>query len=359
MGCVKSSPIPQVPSAPPAAAPATTGGATSAPAELVTNEPQRHGFEANYTLGKKLGEGTFSVVKEGIQKSTGKKFAIKCIKKSGLSQEDLDALHEEIDILKKTFYTEKEARDLVQVLLSAIKYCHDHNVVHRDLKPENLLLTSKKDDAYIKIGDFGFAKQDFNAGLTTACGTPGYVAPEILKGEAYGKSVDIWSIGVITFILLCGYPPFHDENQKRLFTAIKLGQYKFESPYWDEVSVDAKDFISKMLVVNPDERYTADQLLQHVWVTGDQISTVPLTKAIEELKKYNIRRKFKAAVRTVQVTTALSRALHSTSGEETPTGVPAAEATTEVEAEANGVDATDIKVTVEATPEQEPQAIKT
>ncbi|CAK4618412.1 unnamed protein product [Aphanomyces euteiches] len=397
MGCVKSSPIPQVPSAPPAAAPATTGGATSAPAELVTNEPQRHGFEANYTLGKKLGEGTFSVVKEGIQKSTGKKFAIKCIKKSGLSQEDLDALHEEIDILKKmdhpnimslyevyteaqyyylvtefmeggelfdrivekTFYTEKEARDLVQVLLSAIKYCHDHNVVHRDLKPENLLLTSRKDDAYIKIGDFGFAKQDFNAGLTTACGTPGYVAPEILKGEAYGKSVDIWSIGVITFILLCGYPPFHDENQKRLFTAIKLGQYKFESPYWDEVSVDAKDFISKMLVVNPDERYTADQLLQHVWVTGDQISTVPLTKAIEELKKYNIRRKFKAAVRTVQVTTALSRALHSTSGEETPTGVPAAEATTEVVAEANGVDATDIKVTVEATPEQEPQAIKT
>ncbi|KAG9402862.1 hypothetical protein AC1031_006403 [Aphanomyces cochlioides] len=262
-------------------------------------------------------------------------------------------------IVEKTFYTEKEARDLVQVLLSAIKYCHDHNVVHRDLKPENLLLTSKKDDAYIKIGDFGFAKQDFNAGLTTACGTPGYVAPEILKGEAYGKSVDIWSIGVITFILLCGYPPFHDENQKRLFTAIKLGQYKFESPYWDEVSVDAKDFISKMLVVNPDERYTADQLLQHVWVTGDQISTVPLTKAIEELKKYNIRRKFKAAVRTVQVTTALSRALHSTSGEETPTGVPAAEVTTEVVAEANGVDATDIKVTVEATPEQEPQAIKT
>ncbi len=123
------------------------------------------------------------------------------------------------------------------------------------MKPENLLLTSTQDDACIKIADFGFAKKDFNADLTTACGTPGYVAPEILKGEPYGKAVDIWSIGVITFILLCGYPPFHDENQKRLFTAIKLGAYKFDSPYWDDVSADAKDFISKMLVVNPTDRY--------------------------------------------------------------------------------------------------------
>ena len=82
-----------------------------------------------------------------------------------------------------------------------------------------------------------------------------YVAPEILQGHAYGKSVDIWSIGVITFILLCGYPPFHDDNQKKLFTQIKLGAYKFESPYWDDVSDNAKDFISKMLVVKPEERY--------------------------------------------------------------------------------------------------------
>ncbi|ETW06233.1 CAMK/CAMK1 protein kinase, variant 1 [Aphanomyces invadans] len=379
MGCVKSSPIPQVPAAPNAAAAPATTGATGAPStELVTNEPQRHGFEANYTLGKKLGEGTFSVVKEGIQKATGKKFAIKCIKKSGLSQEDLDALHEEIDILKKmehpnimtlfevyteaqyyylvtefmeggelfdrivekTFYTEKEARDLVQVLLGAIKYCHDQNVVHRDLKPENLLLTSKDDDAYIKIGDFGFAKQDMKAGLTTACGTPGYVAPEILKGESYGKSVDIWSIGVITFILLCGYPPFHDENQKRLFTAIKLGQYKFDSPYWDDVSADAKDFISKMLIVNPAERFTADQLLQHVWVTGDDVSTVPLTKAMEELKKYNTRRKFKAAVRTVQVTAALTRGLApgSHGKDDDPEGA---------DDESEAVDADDVKVHVD------------
>ncbi|RHY02607.1 hypothetical protein DYB25_011633, partial [Aphanomyces astaci] len=321
MGCVKSSPIPQVPAAPNAqndgAVPASSAATGSTGAQLVTNEPQRHGFEANYTLGKKLGEGTFSVVKEGIQKSTGKKFAIKCIKKSGLSQEDLDALHEEIDILKKVLVMEHpnimtlfEVYTEAQYYYLVTEFMQGGELFDRIVeKPENLLLTSKDDDAYIKIGDFGFAKQDLKAGLTTACGTPGYVAPEILKGEAYGKSVDIWSIGVITFILLCGYPPFHDENQKRLFTAIKLGQYKFDAPYWDDVSADAKDFISKMLIVNPNDRHTADQLLEHVWVTGDEVSTVPLTKAMEELKKYNTRRKFKAAVRTVQVTAALTRGL--------------------------------------------------
>ncbi|OQR99104.1 calcium/calmodulin-dependent protein kinase [Achlya hypogyna] len=342
MGCVKSTPIPNAPAE--AAAKAPEGAAAPAEGEA------KH-FDAVYTLGKKLGEGTFSVVKEGTHKVTGKKYAIKCIKKQGLTQEDLDALHEEISILKKmehpnimtlhevfsetayyylvteymeggelfdrivekTYYTEKEARDLVLILLNAIKYCHDRNVVHRDLKPENLLLTSKSDDAFIKIADFGFAKQDMNASLTTACGTPGYVAPEILKGESYGKTVDIWSIGVITFILLCGYPPFHDENQKRLFNAIKVGSFKFESPYWDAVSAEAKDFISQMLVVDPTTRFTADQLLEHIWLTGTEVSTVPLTQAMEQLKKYNARRKFKAAVRIVQVTTALNKAMGGSS----------------------------------------------
>ncbi|KDO32715.1 CAMK/CAMK1 protein kinase [Saprolegnia parasitica CBS 223.65] len=343
MGCVKSTPIPNAPADAAAKAP------EASPAHAGEGETKH--FDEVYTLGKKLGEGTFSVVKEGTHKASGKKYAIKCIKKQGLTQEDLDALHEEISILKKmdhpnimtlyevfsepayyylvteimeggelfdrivekTYYTEKEARDLVLILLNAIKYCHDRGVVHRDLKPENLLLTSKSDDAFIKIADFGFAKQDFNASLTTACGTPGYVAPEILKGDSYGKTVDIWSIGVITFILLCGYPPFHDENQKRLFNAIKIGSFKFESPYWDAVSAEAKDFISTMLVVDPTKRSDADQLLQHAWVTGTEVSTVPLTQAMEQLKKYNARRKFKAAVRTVQVTAALQKAMGGSS----------------------------------------------
>lgn len=160
-------------------------------------------------------------------------------------------------IVEKTFYSEKEARDLVKILLGAIKYCHDQDVVHRDLKPENLLLMSADDDASIKLADFGFAKSvtKDDAGLVTTCGTPGYVAPEILEGSPYGKPVDVWSIGVITYILLAGYPPFHDESQPILFRKIRKGKYQYDSPYWDNVSDDAKDFISRMLVVNPKDRY--------------------------------------------------------------------------------------------------------
>jgi calcium/calmodulin-dependent protein kinase I len=152
---------------------------------------------------------------------------------------------------------------LVKLLLEAIKYCHDADIVHRDLKPENLLLTGKDDDASIKLADFGFAKRiEFDSeGLVTACGTPGYVAPEILEGKPYGKTVDIWSIGVITYILLCGYPPFHDDNHNALFKKIKKGKFQFDSPYWDNVSDDAKDLISQMLVVDPEKRYVLSVLL--------------------------------------------------------------------------------------------------
>lgn len=232
--------------------------------------------------------------------------------------------------LSQSYYSEREARDLVKLLLEAIKYCHDADIVHRDLKPENLLLTSKDDDASIKLADFGFAKKiEFNGdGLVTACGTPGYVAPEILEGQAYGKGVDIWSIGVITYILLCGYPPFHDDNHNALFKKIKKGKFQFDSPYWDHVSDEAKDLIAKMLVVNPAERYvvlgrvftftkvpdtflfyraTVGQLLEHRWVTGTEVATVQLTSALEELRRFNARRKFKAAVSTVQATIALNK----------------------------------------------------
>ncbi|KAJ0412562.1 hypothetical protein ATCC90586_006929 [Pythium insidiosum] len=322
------------------------------------NPSNPNSFEEQYALGKTIGSGTFSIVREAIHKPSGQKYAIKCIKREGLTAEDIEALTTEVAILKqmnhpnimilhdffqedkfyflvtefmeggelfdrivekedkfyflvtefmeggelfdriveKSYYSEREARDLVKLLLESIKYCHDANVVHRDLKPENLLLTSKDDDASIKLADFGFAKKiefdteglatacgtpgylaDFGfakkiefdtEGLATACGTPGYVAPEILEGQQYGKSVDIWSIGVITYILLCGYPPFHDDNHNALFKKIKRGKYQFDSPYWDHVSDDAKDLIGKMLVVNPTERWTATQLLEHKWVTG-------------------------------------------------------------------------------------------
>ena len=170
-------------------------------------------------------------------------------------------------IVKKTFYSEKEARDLVYILLSTIHYCHRHNVVHRDLKPENLLLSSLDDDAHVKLADFGFAIQaEGYSSLKTQCGTPGYVAPEILSTQPYGKAVDMWSIGVITYILLGGYPPFHDDNQKVLFQKIKTAEYEFHPEYWDAVSDEAKDLIRRLLKVNPLERYTAEEGLNHSWV---------------------------------------------------------------------------------------------
>jgi calcium/calmodulin-dependent protein kinase I len=135
-------------------------------------------------------------------------------------------------IVKKAFYNEKEARDLVFIMLSAVKYMHDRNVVHRDLKPENLLLKSHSDDAEIKIADFGFAVIASGDTLTEQCGTPGYVAPEILGHRKYGKSVDMWSAGVITYILLGGYPPFHDDNQRNLFKKIQAASYEFHPDFW-------------------------------------------------------------------------------------------------------------------------------
>ncbi|CAI5743227.1 unnamed protein product [Peronospora destructor] len=319
-----------------------TARGKSVPAVVNSNS-----FEEQYTVGKVVGSGTFSVVRVAVHKPTSQRYAIKCIKRDGLVAEDIEALTTEIAILKqinhpnimilhdffveekfyylvtefmeggelfdriveKSYYNEREARDLVKLLLEAIKYCHDAAIVHRDLKPENLLLTSKDDDASIKLADFGFAKKvEFDTeGLVTACGTPGYVAPEILEGRPYGKTVDIWSIGVITYILLCGYPPFHDDNHNALFKKIKEGKFQFDSPYWDHVSDDAKDLISQMLVVDPEKRATVDQLLAHRWVTGTEIATVQLTSALEELRRFNARRKFKAAVSTVSTTVGFSK----------------------------------------------------
>ncbi|GAB9473200.1 Camk protein kinase [Globisporangium polare] len=306
-------------------------------------------FADEYIMGKELGAGTFSVVREATHRVTGDKFAIKCIKRQELSQDDVDALMLEVAILKqmqhphivklyevfqedayyylvtefmaggelfdriveKNFYSEREARELVKILLTTIQFCHDADIVHRDLKPENLLLTNKADVADIKLADFGFAKQVQvdGEGLATACGTPGYVAPEILQARPYGKEVDIWSIGVITYILLCGYPPFHHDNQGMLFRKIKTGKFEFDSPYWDNVSAEAKDLIAKMLVVNPCERWTAAQLLEHTWITGANINTVQLTGALIELRRFNARRKFKAAVSTVKATISLTKKL--------------------------------------------------
>eukprot|EP00536_Pseudo-nitzschia_multiseries_P004304 jgi/Psemu1/237528/estExt_Genewise1.C_710006 len=297
-------------------------------------------FSEVYKLGSKLGEGAFSVVKDGQHRLTGRSFAIKIVTKSKLSKEDEIALKDEIDVLKdmkhehiirlydvfeepqsyymvtekmaggelfdrivqKSYYNEREARDTCLILLSAIHHCHSKKVAHRDLKPENLLLFSEKDDSSIKIADFGFAKRvKAPKSLTTQCGTPGYVAAEILESKPYDTQADMWSIGVIVYILLGGYPPFIEPNQRTLFRKIRKGDYEFHPEYWAQVSEGAKTLIRSLLTVNPDKRLTAEGALNDKWIGADAetLASLDLGKNLDQFKKFNAKRKFKAAVSTV------------------------------------------------------------
>ncbi len=166
-------------------------------------------------------------------------------------------------IIERGHYSEKDAADIVRQMLNGIKYMHENGVAHRDLKPENILCGNKGE---IKIADFGLSKDFGASNLQTSLGTPGYVAPEVLSGNPYDNSVDIWSIGVITYVLLCGFTPFYAENQRELFEQILAADYTFPDPEWTEISAEAKDFISKILVTNPAVRLTAAQALDHPWI---------------------------------------------------------------------------------------------
>uniref|UniRef100_A0A1I7XUE2 Protein kinase domain-containing protein n=1 Tax=Heterorhabditis bacteriophora TaxID=37862 RepID=A0A1I7XUE2_HETBA len=172
------------------------------------------------------------------------------------------------DIVAREFYSEADASHCIQQILESIAYCHQNCIVHRDLKPENLLLASKAKGAAVKLADFGLAievSQDTEAWFGFA-GTPGYLSPEVLKKDPYGKPVDIWACGVILYILLVGYPPFWDEDQHRLYAQIKAGAYDYPSPEWDTVTPEAKSLIDSMLTVNPKKRITADQALKVPWI---------------------------------------------------------------------------------------------
>uniref|UniRef100_A0AAZ3RFC0 non-specific serine/threonine protein kinase n=1 Tax=Oncorhynchus tshawytscha TaxID=74940 RepID=A0AAZ3RFC0_ONCTS len=270
--------------------------------------------------------GAFSEVVLAEEKRTQKLVAIKCIPKKALEgkensiENEIAVLHklkhanivslEDIfeskshlylvmqlvsggelfdRIVEKGFYTEKDASKLIQQILDAVKYLHDMGIVHRDLKPENLLYYSMEEDSKIMISDFGLSKIEGSGSvMSTACGTPGYVAPEVLAQKPYSKAVDCWSIGVIAYILLCGYPPFYDENDAKLFEQILKAEYEFDSPYWDDISDSAKDFIVHLMEKDPRIRYTCDQALQHPWIAGD----TALDKNIHESVSAQIRKNF-------------------------------------------------------------------
>ncbi|CAF4858061.1 unnamed protein product, partial [Rotaria socialis] len=172
------------------------------------------------------------------------------------------------DIVAREFYSEADASHCIQQVLEAVRHCHESNIVHRDLKPENLLLASKTKGAAVKLADFGLAIE-VNGEQTQwygFAGTPGYLSPEVLKKEPYGKPVDIWACGVILYILLVGYPPFWDEDQHRLYNQIKSGAYDYPSPEWDTVTTEAKRLIDSMLSINPSRRISATDALKHPWI---------------------------------------------------------------------------------------------
>ncbi|XP_053886829.1 serine/threonine-protein kinase DCLK2 isoform X2 [Malaclemys terrapin pileata] len=263
-----------------------------------------------YRVGKVIGDGNFAVVKECVERATGKEFALKiidkakCCGKEHLIENEVSILRqvkhpniimliEEMDtptelylvmelvkggdlfdaITSSTKYTERDGSAMVYNLASALKYLHGLNIVHRDIKPENLLVCEYSDGTKsLKLGDFGLATV-VEGPLYTVCGTPTYVAPEIIAETGYGLKVDIWAAGVITYILLCGFPPFRSENnlQEDLFDQILIGKLEFPSPYWDNITDSAKELISLMLQVNVEARYTAAQILGHPWVSDDAL----------------------------------------------------------------------------------------
>ncbi|XP_076174043.1 calcium/calmodulin-dependent protein kinase II isoform X3 [Ptiloglossa arizonensis] len=302
-------------------------------------------FSDNYDLKEELGKGAFSVVRRCVQKSTDHEFAAKIINTKKLTARDFQKLEREAricrklqhpnivrlhdsiqeenyhylvfdlvtggelfeDIVAREFYSEADASHCIQQILESVNHCHHNGVVHRDLKPENLLLASKVKGAAVKLADFGLAIEvqgDAQAWFGFA-GTPGYLSPEVLKKEPYGKPVDIWACGVILYILLVGYPPFWDEDQHRLYAQIKAGSYDYPSPEWDTVTPEAKNLINQMLTVNPSKRITAHEALKHPWICQRErvASVVHRQETVDCLKKFNARRKLKVAILTTMLAT--------------------------------------------------------
>ncbi|NWW88823.1 DCLK3 kinase, partial [Rhynochetos jubatus] len=300
------------------------------------NTSRRHSIknridvEKHYEIGRTIGDGNFAVVKECRHCDSNQIYAMKIVDKSKLKGKE-DMMESEIliirslshpnivslievyeteaeiylileyvpggdlfdAIIESVKFTEHDAAVMITDLCEALVYIHSKNIVHRDLKPENLLVQHNSDKSTtLKLADFGLAKQ-VTKPIFTVCGTPTYVAPEILAEKGYGLEVDMWAAGVILYILLCGFPPFRSQerDQEELFQIIQLGHYEFLSPYWDNISAAAKDLITRLLIVDPQKRYTAQQVLQHPWIrTAGKTNSRNLQREVT----INIERHFRA-----------------------------------------------------------------
>jgi len=316
---------------------------------MTAEDMGRRKFEDHYSEGKQIGYGAFAVVFIGTNKEFNKTYAIKKIDRSKMMWGGRDALNDEINnlralregpnivklydefynkddcylvmelmvggelfdrIIEKRTFSELEARAVAKCMLEALDYMHTKQVVHRDLKPENLLLPTREKDTNIKLADFGFAKKILERnGCRTLCGTPGYLAPEILeRWPAYGTKCDLWSVGVILFLLLGGYLPFEDDNEDKVFDRTRNGLYKFHPEYWGHVSGSAKELVTKLLTINPSNRFSAHDALNHKYMVASNKQALEQSGVdIEKLKESlaSARKRLKAAVNTVVVANRL------------------------------------------------------
>ena len=303
-------------------------------------------FEYSYSFKKgvkSLGKGGFAHVEEAVNKYTKEAVAVKIIDVTSLSKRMINLIYSEVSIMQdlnhvnivkcydfyekpKDFYvvmelmsggelfdviasksthSEHDARIAMLDILHAIAYLHQQGIVHRDLKPENLLLSST---AQIKLADFGFAAYVQGQNLNDVCGTPDYISPEMLNKKFYGVQVDMWSIGVILYILLCGYSPFQAEKTSLLYAKIKKSSYLFHEKYWNGVSYYAKDIVRKLLVVDPDRRLTASETLAHPWMLETAVKLEKHSmKDIKTFRRFNAKRKLMAYVRTVMAVNKIKK----------------------------------------------------
>ncbi|XP_045329135.1 calcium/calmodulin-dependent protein kinase type 1B isoform X3 [Panthera pardus] len=302
--------------------------------DMLLLKKQTEDISSVYEIREKLGSGAFSEVVLAQERGSSHLVALKCIPKKALRGKEalveneiavlrrvshpnivaLEDVHESPShlylamelrvpaalrvtggelfdrIMERGSYTEKDASHLVGQVLGAVSYLHSLGIVHRDLKPENLLYATPFEDSKIMVSDFGLSKIQTGNVLGTACGTPGYVAPELLEQKPYGKAVDVWALGVISYILLCGYPPFYDESDPELFSQILRASYEFDSPFWDDISESAKDFIRHLLERDPQKRFTCQQALQHLWISGDAAFDKDILGSVSEQIQKNFAR---------------------------------------------------------------------
>ncbi|WEJ96673.1 Calmodulin-dependent protein kinase cmk2 [Yamadazyma tenuis] len=313
----------------------------------INGQPESYGRKAQYIFGKTLGAGSFGIVRYARNLDTGEEVAVKIILKKALKGHE-DTVLAELDLLselshphvvgfrdwfeskdkfyivtqlatggemfdriiKKGRFTEHDASLVIVQVLEALQYLHHKNIVHRDLKPENILYLTPEDNSNIVLADFGIAKklQSADDKIHSSAGSFGYAAPEVVMGLGHGKPCDIWSLGVITYTVLCGYSPFRSENVHDFVEEVKNNNgVVFHADYWKSVSKDARRFIIKALQFNPDNRPTVDQLLNDPWLIDvakehKEMDLLPQIKA-----KFDGKSKFKQAIELVMLNNRVSK----------------------------------------------------